>query len=136
AGRRPAAGGARRRRPGARRPARAGGAGGRLGRLLAVRASHPRRTAAPRLAQPAPPADARHRHTARRHHVRVRRRRPQLMEDFVSAPWLRRLLSVVLLGGIVLLGFRVLEPFIVPLVWAAILAFVTWPAYQNLLRAL
>ena len=57
------------------------------------------------------------------------------MEDFVSAPWLRRLLTVVLLAGIVLLGFRVLEPFIVPLVWAAILAFVTWPAYQWLLRA-
>jgi len=57
------------------------------------------------------------------------------MEDFVSAPWLRRLLTVVLLAGIVLLGFRVLEPFIVPLLWAAILAFVTWPAYQRLLRA-
>ena len=57
------------------------------------------------------------------------------MEDFVSAPWLRRLLTVVLLAGIVLLGFRVLQPFIVPLVWAAILAFVTWPAYQRLLRA-
>ncbi len=57
------------------------------------------------------------------------------MEDFVSTPWLRRLLTVVLLAGIVLLGFRVLEPFIVPLVWAAILAFVTWPAYQRLLRA-
>jgi len=57
------------------------------------------------------------------------------MEDFVSAPWLRRLLAMVLLAGIVLLGFRVLAPFIVPLVWAAILAFVTWPAYQWLLRA-
>ena len=57
------------------------------------------------------------------------------MEDFVSAPWLRRLITAVLLGGIVLLGFRVLEPFIVPLVWAAILAFISWPAYQWLLRA-
>ena len=41
------------------------------------------------------------------------------MEDFVSAPWLRRLLTVTLLGGLVLLGFRVMEPFIVPVVWAA-----------------
>jgi predicted PurR-regulated permease PerM len=57
------------------------------------------------------------------------------MEDFVSAPWLRRLIVAVLLGGIVLLGFRVLEPFIVPLVWAGILGYVSWPAYQRLLRA-
>ena len=57
------------------------------------------------------------------------------MEDFVSAPWLRRLLTVTLLGGLVLLGFRVMEPFIVPVVWAAILAFVTWPAYVRVLRA-
>src|SRR5258708_19569852 len=57
------------------------------------------------------------------------------MEDFGSATWLRRLITVVLLSGLVLLGFRVLEPFIVPLVWAAILGFVSWPAYAWLLRA-
>jgi predicted PurR-regulated permease PerM len=57
------------------------------------------------------------------------------MEDFVSAPWLRRLLTVALLSGLVLLGFRVMAPFIVPVVWAAILAFVTWPAYARVLRA-
>jgi predicted PurR-regulated permease PerM len=56
------------------------------------------------------------------------------MEDFVSAPWLRRLITVVLLAGLVLLGFRVMDPFIVPLVWAGILAFVTWPAYEWLDR--
>ncbi|HEV8019278.1 MAG TPA: AI-2E family transporter [Steroidobacteraceae bacterium] len=56
------------------------------------------------------------------------------MEDFVSAPWLRRLITVVLLAGLVLLGFRVMEPFIVPLVWAGILAFVTWPVYEWLYR--
>ena len=58
------------------------------------------------------------------------------MEDFTSAPWLRRLLTVVLLAGLVLLGVRVMDPFIVPLLWAGILAFVSWPAYQRLLRAL
>ncbi len=57
------------------------------------------------------------------------------MEDFVSAPWLRRLITAVVLAGLVLLGFRVVEPFIEPLVWAAILAFVSWPLYQRLLRA-
>ena len=58
------------------------------------------------------------------------------MEDFVSAPWLRRLITAAVLAGLVLLGFRVMEPFIVPLVWAAILAFVTWPGYEWLLRVL
>src|ERR1700730_15115100 len=57
------------------------------------------------------------------------------MEDFVSAPWLRRLITAVVLAGLVLLGFQVVEPFIEPLVWAAILAFVSWPLYQRLLRA-
>jgi predicted PurR-regulated permease PerM len=57
------------------------------------------------------------------------------MEDFVSAPWLRRLITATLLAGLVLLGFRVMEPFIVPVVWAAILAFVTWPAYLRVLKA-
>ena len=58
------------------------------------------------------------------------------MEDLVSAAWLRRLITVVLLTGLVLLGFRVMEPFIVPVVWAAILAFVSWPVYERLLRLL
>jgi len=58
-----------------------------------------------------------------------------MMEDFVSAPWLRRLITATLLAGLVVLGFRVMEPFIVPVVWAAILAFVTWSAYLRVLRA-
>ena len=58
------------------------------------------------------------------------------MEDFVSAPWLRRLITAAVLAGLVLLGFRVMEPFIVPLVWAGILAFVSWPAYEWLVRVL
>ncbi|MBS0581349.1 MAG: AI-2E family transporter [Proteobacteria bacterium] len=58
------------------------------------------------------------------------------MEDLVSAPWLRRLLSVALLAGLLLLGFRIVAPFIVPVVWAAILAYVSWPAYEWLTRRL
>jgi predicted PurR-regulated permease PerM len=45
------------------------------------------------------------------------------------------LITVTLLTGLVVLGFRVMEPFIIPVVWAAILAFVTWPAYERVLRA-
>src|SRR6267143_1514364 len=52
------------------------------------------------------------------------------MEDLVTAPWLRRLIIAALLAAFVLLGFRVMDPFIVPLVWAGILAFVSWPAYR------
>jgi predicted PurR-regulated permease PerM len=52
------------------------------------------------------------------------------MQDADSAPWWRRLITVVLLGGLVLLGARVMHPFIVPIVWAAILAYVSWPAYR------
>jgi predicted PurR-regulated permease PerM len=52
------------------------------------------------------------------------------MEELVPAPWLRRLITIVLLAGLVLLGFRIMDPFIVPLVWAGILAFVTWPGYE------
>lgn len=58
------------------------------------------------------------------------------LEDFVSAPWLRRLITVVVLAGLVLLGFRVMEPFIVPLVWAGILGFVSWPGYEWLVAKL
>src|ERR1700682_1017098 len=56
------------------------------------------------------------------------------MEDFVSAPWLRRLIVVVVLAGLVLLGCRIVDPFIVPVRWAGILAFVSWPGYEWLLR--
>jgi len=56
------------------------------------------------------------------------------MEDFVSAPWLRRLITVVLLAILVILGFQILDPFIVPIVWAAILAYVSWPGYRWLVR--
>src|SRR3981189_1881788 len=52
------------------------------------------------------------------------------MEDLISAPWLRRLIIAALLAAVGLRGFRVMDPFIVPLVWAGILAFVSWPAYR------
>lgn len=56
-----------------------------------------------------------------------------MTDDLVSAPWLRRLLTLGMLAGLLLLGFLVLDPFIVPVVWAAILAYVTWPGYEWLL---
>jgi predicted PurR-regulated permease PerM len=50
--------------------------------------------------------------------------------DTVSIP--RRVILSLLLGGLVVLGYLVLNWFIVPAIWAAILAYVTWPAYARL----
>ena len=56
------------------------------------------------------------------------------MEDLTRALWLRRLIVAGLLAGLLLLAFQVLQPFIVPVIWSVIIAYVTWPAYQRLVR--
>jgi predicted PurR-regulated permease PerM len=59
-----------------------------------------------------------------------------MLADLPTAPWFRRLLVAGLILGIVLLTFGVLRPFIVPLIWGGILAYVSWPLNQRLLTAL
>ena len=54
--------------------------------------------------------------------------------DTTSVP--RRIILSLLLGGLFILGYLVLSWFIVPVVWAAILAYVTWPAYARLRKLL
>src|ERR1039458_8668612 len=54
--------------------------------------------------------------------------------DAASVP--RRIILALLLGGLFVLGYLVLSWFIVPVVWAAILAYVTWPLYARLRRLL
>ena len=54
--------------------------------------------------------------------------------DATSVP--RRIILSLLLGGLVVLGYLVLSWFIVPAVWAAILAYVTWPVYAWLRKLL
>ena len=44
----------------------------------------------------------------------------------------RRVILALLLGALFILGYLVLGWFIAPAVWAAILAYVTWPAYTRL----
>jgi predicted PurR-regulated permease PerM len=44
----------------------------------------------------------------------------------------RRVILALLLGALFILGYLVLNWFIAPAVWAAILAYVTWPAYERL----
>ena len=62
-----------------------------------------------------------------------------LMEEprvFPVAPLVRRILLELLLGLLGLLCLLVLKPFFAPIVWAAILAYATWPAYRQLRKAL
>ena len=42
-----------------------------------------------------------------------------------------RLVLVLLLGGLLLLTYAVLAPFLVPVIWAVILAYVTWPLLER-----
>ncbi|WP_027803774.1 AI-2E family transporter [Paraburkholderia dilworthii] len=44
----------------------------------------------------------------------------------------KRVILAFLLGGIVVLSYVVLHPFLVPVAWATILAYVTWPVYRRL----
>jgi predicted PurR-regulated permease PerM len=56
------------------------------------------------------------------------------MQELDSAVLMRRVMTTALLLGLVLLGFQVLRPFIVPAIWAGILSFVTWPGYLRVTR--
>ena len=57
-----------------------------------------------------------------------------MLADLPTAPWFRRLLVAGLILGILLLTFTVLQPFIVPLIWGAILAYVSWPMHLRILK--
>lgn len=53
-----------------------------------------------------------------------------------APPFNRRLFLLVSLGGLLVLAFVVLRPFLVPVLWAGILVYVTWPFYLRLRRRL
>src|SRR5688500_12647356 len=59
-----------------------------------------------------------------------------MLADLPTSPWFRRWLVAGILLGILLLTFSVVRPFVVPLIWGAILAYVAWPAHQHSLRLL
>ncbi len=50
--------------------------------------------------------------------------------------WVRPLLLSLLLTGLALLCLLILAPFLTPIVWAAILAYASWPLYHRLRRLL
>lgn len=57
-----------------------------------------------------------------------------MLADLPTAPWFRRVLVAAILTGILLLTYVVLRPFLVPMIWAAILAFVCWPFHRLVLK--
>lgn len=54
--------------------------------------------------------------------------------DSLSPPFTRRILLALFLGGLFLMGFYILRFFLVPVTWAGILVYVTWPLYVRLRR--
>lgn len=58
------------------------------------------------------------------------------MTDYKTQVLVRRVIVTVSLGVLLVLSWHVLNPFIVPAVWAMILSYVTWPLYRLLQRVL
>lgn len=57
-----------------------------------------------------------------------------ILEDLAESKWLRLLTVAALLAVLIVLSFQVVQPFIVPVIWAFILAYVTWPMHERVLR--
>ena len=58
------------------------------------------------------------------------------MIDQVAEKVARRVIVGFLLGGLLVLSYAVLQPFIVPVAWAVIIAYATWPLYHRLRQRL
>ncbi|ENO89197.1 AI-2E family transporter [Thauera linaloolentis] len=58
------------------------------------------------------------------------------MIDQVAEKIARRVILGLLLGGLLVLSYAVLNPFIVPVAWAVIIAYATWPLYRRLTRCM
>jgi len=52
----------------------------------------------------------------------------------LDALTLHRLMLAVVLSLLLFLGYNILEVFFIPIAWAGVLAYVTWPVYQYVLR--
>ncbi len=59
-----------------------------------------------------------------------------MLADLPTAPWFKRVIVAAALVGILLLTYMVLQPFLVPIIWAAILAYVTWPLHIRISRVI
>jgi Ca2+-transporting ATPase len=52
------------------------------------------------------------------------------MKDFQAAKSIGQFIPGILLAGLLVLGFMVLREFLLTLIWALIIAYVTWPPYR------
>jgi predicted PurR-regulated permease PerM len=58
-----------------------------------------------------------------------------MLNELSTSIWFRRLVVAAILTGLLLLTYTILRPFLVPLIWAAILAYVSWPLHLRMLKA-
>lgn len=54
----------------------------------------------------------------------------------MTTPFGKRVVHSVLLVGLVALGFVVVRPFLIPIAWACIIAYATWPIFDRLVAGL
>lgn len=59
-----------------------------------------------------------------------------MLAELDRLPLLRQFALLALLGGLVVASYAVLKPFLVPVIWAFVLAYVTWPLFLRLRRLL
>lgn len=52
----------------------------------------------------------------------------------LEASTLHRLMLAVVLSILLILGYQILQVFFIPMAWAGVLAYVTWPIYQYVLK--
>lgn len=57
-----------------------------------------------------------------------------MLNDISTSIWFRRMLVAAILVGILILTVVVIQPFLIPVIWAAILAYVAWPLHVRLMR--
>ena len=55
------------------------------------------------------------------------------MNEPATPTWLRRSIVATLLGGLLIVGFVILQPFLTAVAWAAILVYVAWPLHERAL---
>ena len=52
----------------------------------------------------------------------------------INTSFSRRIVPWLALGGLVLLAFMVVAPFLAPIAWAGVLAYTTWPVAERIRR--
>lgn len=59
-----------------------------------------------------------------------------MLAELPGTQWFRRIIVAIFMLGILLLTYVVLKPFLVPCIWAAILAYVSWPLHIRVSRVI